>query len=138
MYTIADSLYHKVLRVSALTLALVLLFVSGILNDKTSTLANIATNQMANVVGVSVGVTPTELNTMTAEFTAWQRELAAREAALVEREIAIGLNTNESPPQDWSTFILATILFILLLLILLNYALDYVRRQSPVSELAVQ
>lgn len=130
MNSIGDSLYHKTLRICALTAALLLLFVSGVINDATTELADITTNQLANAVGVSVGVAPTELNTLTAEFSTWQRELATREAAVREREIAVGLNTANSGQsnRDWSTFILATILFILLLLIVLNYALDYMRR----------
>lgn len=130
MYSLADSLYHKCLRIGALTLSLLLVFVSGLLNDTTAELAKLTTSQMANAIGISVGVAPTELNMMTAELTAWERTLADREAAIVEREIAVGLNTgNGQSTTDWSTFILATILFILLLLIVLNYALDYMRRQ---------
>lgn len=139
MYSLADSFYHKLLRIGALTLALLLVFVSGLLHDATAELAELTTNQMANAVGISVGVAPTELNMMTAELSAWDRELAAREAAIVEREIAVGLNTgNGQSSTDWSTFILATILFILLLLIVLNYALDYMRRQPHPDALATQ
>lgn len=139
MYQLAESLYHKTLRMGALTLALVLLFVSGIIHSTTADLADLTTNQLANAIGISVGVAPTELNMMTAELTAWERTLAEREAAIVEREIAVGLNTDSKQASgDWSTFILATILFILLLLIILNYALDYMRRQPQLDELVTQ
>ena len=137
MYQLADSLYHKSLRISALTLALLLLFVSGIVHDTTAELADLTTNQLANAIGVSVGVAPTELNMMTAELSAWQRDLAAREEIVAEREIAVGLRTEDGQmANDWSTFILATILFILLLLIILNYALDYMRRQPQLDVVA--
>lgn len=139
MYQLADSLYHKTLRIGALTLALLLLFVSGIINDTTAELADLTTNQLANAIGISVGVAPTELNMMTAELSAWERALAEREAVIVEREIAVGLNTgNGQTNPDWSTFILATILFILLLLIILNYALDYMRRQPQLDTLVTE
>ena len=139
MHSLADSMYHRLLRIGALTLALLLLFVSGIINDTTAELANLSTEQMANAVGMSVGVAPTELNTITAGLSAWDRELAAREADIVEREIAVGLNTGGTQANaDWSTFILATILFILLLLIVLNYALDYMRRQPQLGQFTTQ
>jgi len=58
-------------------------------------------------------------------LTQRQRDLDAREAALRQREIAIGLS--EGGGTDKSTYVLAGILFILLVLILLNYTLDYLR-----------
>jgi hypothetical protein len=87
---------------------------------------------------MSASVTPTELNQYTAALTQKQRELEAREAALTEREIAVDISTGGTVNSDTTTYILASILFILLVLIVLNYVLDYLRsreRQSmPMAE----
>lgn len=129
------SLYHKVLRVFLVVTAFVLVFDSGLISDVTKQLANSTQTYMANVIGVGASVAPTDLNMFTAELTARERELALREAALRDREIAVGIIDGRSS-QDYSTYILAGILFILLVLILLNYALDYLRvspaRRQPV------
>lgn len=129
MYTsLEHSLYHKVLRISALVSTLVLIFVSGLFSDATARLAGQTELYLANSIGVSVGVAPTELNTLTAELSAWQRDLAAREAAIEEREIAVSLGTGTQSGMS-STLVMSLILFILLVLIVLNYALDYLRNQ---------
>ena len=69
---------------------------------------------------------PNDLNQITAELTAQKQSLADREASLSEREIAVGLNTGKKD-SDFTTFILSAVLFIMLVLILLNYVLDYMR-----------
>jgi hypothetical protein len=125
-----DSLYHSLLRISALTLALVLLFVSGIISPVTKELANNAGDYVATAIGVNAGVVPTELNSLTAELTEKRKELAAREAAIAEREIAVNLNTTRSSDSDTATYILSAILFILLTLIILNYILDFLRNRN--------
>lgn len=121
--------YHRILRVTSLALALALIFESGLLSEGTARLADTTQQYLANAVGVSVGVPETELNRYTAELTARERELEAREAALEEREIAVNLNTQstEANGSDTTTYLLASVLFILLVLILLNYVLDYLR-----------
>ena len=130
-------MYHVLLRVSALTLALMLLFDSGILSPVTRTLSQDTQKYLANVVSVGAAVEPTALNTRTAEISAWERELDAREAALSERELAIGLSAGESGADSRSTYILSIILFILTVLIVLNYTLDFARVRygvrSPIS-----
>jgi hypothetical protein len=128
------STYHKILRISSLSLAFVLLFQSGIISQTTANLTSNTQTYLANVVGVTVGVAPTELNQVTAELTKKSTELSAREEALREREIAVGLSSEQSSSQNRSTFILGTILFILLILIVLNYTLDFVRARYPVTE----
>lgn len=85
---------------------------------------------LANAVGASASVSPTELNKITAALTAQRTELESREAALREREIQVDLANNGSPSNDTATYVLASILFVLLVLILLNYALDYLRIKS--------
>lgn len=124
-------MYHVVLRVSALTLALILLFESGLISPTTKELSDGTREYLVAAIGMSAGVQPTEINTITAQLTAKETELKAREAALAEREIAVQLNTNNSENSQTSTFILSVILFILLVLIVLNYALDYLRRTTP-------
>ena len=130
-------MYHVLLRVSALTLALMLLFDSGILSPVTRTLSQDTQKYLANVVSVGAAVEPTALNTRTAEISAWERELDAREAALSERELAIGLSAGESGADSRSTYILSIVLFILTVLIVLNYTLDFARVRygvrSPIS-----
>lgn len=76
--------------------------------------------------GVSVSVQPTPLNEFTAELTAREKELDAREAAIAGRDISA--RTFAAPEEtDFSVYILSTILFVLTVLILLNYVMDWVR-----------
>ena len=115
------------LRVSALVFAIVLLFDGGFVYPVTKQLSDSTINYLASVgSSVSAEVPPTELNSITAELTARERELAAREAALSVREIETRdfSATNET---DYSTYILSLILFILTVLIVFNYVMDWVR-----------
>ena len=121
----ANSLYHRILRVSAVVVAFVLVFQSGLISDTTARLSQTTELYLANAVGMNASVAPTELNQMTAQLTAQKTLLDQREAALREREINIEFGGGNSP--DYSTYVLASVLFILLVLILLNYALDYFR-----------
>lgn len=124
-----DSLYHSFLRIAAVVCAVVLVFESGLLSETTAELSQNTHAYLANAIGMSASVQPTELNKYTAELTAKERELAEREAALKEREIAVGLST-DGGSNDTATYILASVLFILLVLILLNYILDYMRARE--------
>lgn len=121
------SIYHSVLRIASLVVAVVLLFESGLLAPTTKLLADNARQYLANAVGINASVTPNELNQLTAELTAQKHDLDRREASLSEREIAVGLNS-EGGSSVLSTFVLSLVLFILLVLILLNYTLDYLRQ----------
>jgi hypothetical protein len=121
--------YHKILRISLLVCAVALVFESGIVSKSTAQISQGTYAYLANAIGMSAAVKPTELNQYTAELTAKERELAAREAALREREIAVDLSTGSSNPSN-TTYVLAGILFILLVLILLNYSLDYLRARE--------
>lgn len=120
MIDIKQSMYHRVLRVSALTCALVLLFESGLVHQSTAILSQNTHQYLANAVGVGASVEPTELNMVTAELTAAKMELAR------EREINVGLKEGGEGSQK-TIYILSGILFILLILIVLNYTLDYLR-----------
>jgi len=107
-------------------MALVLLFDSGLVSETTAELSNFTQLHVANVVGVTVGVAPNDVNQLTARITELETELTQK-----ERLIAVNLRDNESGTGfDKSTFFLSAILFILLVLIVLNYALDYNRGRS--------
>lgn len=122
--------YHKLLRISSAVVAAVLLFQAGFVSSTTALMARGTQDYMANAVGVFVGVAPTDLNQITAEITAQKFALDSREQELTEREIAIGLTPGARSTQSTTTFILSGILFILLVLIILNYALDYLRAKE--------
>ncbi len=131
-----DSLYHKILRVSAVVATLVLVFVSGLVSERTANLASQTQSHLANAVGVSVGVEETELNRITAALTERERTLAERELALEQREIDVGIRTDAGEPVRSvnTTLILVILLSIIIVLLLLNYILDYLRyRQFSVS-----
>ncbi len=117
------TLYHSFLRIAVCVFALVLVFDSGILLKSTAGISDLTQQHLANVVGVSVGVAPTEVNQLTSRITELETELEAK-----ERLIAVNVRDNrDSSSIDKSTFILSIILFILLVLIVLNYALDFLR-----------
>lgn len=126
------STYHRILRVAVAVFALVLVFQSGIITQSTARIASGTHAYLANAIGMSASVEPTELNQYTAALTEKERELEAREAALKEREVSVTLSEGQGLPaqSNSATYILASILFILLVLILLNYALDYVRARE--------
>ncbi len=121
------TLYHSFLRVSAVVCAITLLFDGGFIFEDTARLSQNTQHYLANAVSVSVGIAPTELNTLTAELTEQKRALDAREQAIVEREIELQKNPSIASQSDASTFILSIVLFVLLALIILNYGLDYAR-----------
>jgi hypothetical protein len=124
--SLRNSSYHRALRIAALVCAVVLLFESGLVRESTKGIASQTHLYLANVVGMSAGVQPTELNQLTAELTRKEKELLEREQALTEREITVGLRAGTAT-TDTATYLLASVLFILLVLIILNYTLDYLR-----------
>ena len=134
MKSIEHSTYHSVLRISAVVVAVMLVFSSGIVNQSTALLSDRTELYLANAVGVSVGVAPNEFNQITAALTARERDLEAREMALSQREIEVGITGGEETTfgVDRGTFLLAGILFIQLVLIVLNYVLDFARRRESV------
>ena len=124
---LSQSLYHSFLRVAVCVLALTLVFDSGLLFEETVLLSNTASQHVASVVGVTVGVEPTELNQLTARITELETELEAK-----ERLIAVSVGDTKANPLVDSTFVLSVILFILLVLVVLNYVLDYLRARPKV------
>ncbi len=125
--------YHKFLRVSAVVFATVLVFDSGIFFPITKEISNTTFNYVASVgSGMFASVPPNEINTLSAQLAEQQRNLDAREVALKEREIsARNYATNNS---DYSVYILSTILFILTILIVFNYVLDWNRFRRMTHE----
>lgn len=130
---LADSLYHSLLRVSALSLTATLLFVSGIVLPETQ-LVTVDTEQyLANAVSASAAVEQNEYNVITAALTAQQAELDDRAAALRERELAVGLRTSDERTV-WSgevvTAVNSVLLFIVVVLMVINYTLDFGYRRA--------
>lgn len=121
-----SSLYHTILRSGAVLIAFVLVFDSGLISPVTKELSYETQRFLASGVGMQASVEPNELNRITAALTAKEQELAAREQALNEREISVDL-ARRSSEQNPSTYILSALLFVLLLLIVLNYVLDFYR-----------
>lgn len=122
------SLYHSFLRVSLVVCAIALVFESGMLSSSTAVLSQNTHAYLANAVGMSAAVKPTDLSQYTAGLADQKRQLDEREASLAEREIAVNLSASGgTSSSDRATYILAAILLVLLVLILLNYTLDYLR-----------
>lgn len=123
-------LYRSLLRVSLVVTAIVLVFQAGLVDERTAVLFSQTTYQLSAMVGMSASVAPTPENTFTAELTRQQNLLAQREQEIAEREIALGLDPGQLPTNQTTTYILAAILFVQLLLIILNYGLDYLRARD--------
>jgi hypothetical protein len=122
-------IYHQCLRSSALLLIALLIFDSGFISPLTKQLSNNTYNYVANVISVGAAVAPTELNILTAELTAQKKALEDREKNLKEREMAVGLGGETQSSKDISTYVLSVLLFIILVLLTLNYALDFSRER---------
>lgn len=121
-------LYRSLLRVSAVVTAFILLFQSGLVDDRTAVVFLDATENLSAMVGMSVSVAPTEYNTITAELTKQQQLLNAREETIASREIELGLSDGSSQTStETTTYLLAAVLLIQLILLVLNYLLDYLR-----------
>jgi hypothetical protein len=117
--------YRSVLRVSLLVTAFLLVFDSGALSPLTQEFSWETQLYLAQSIGVYAGVAPTELNALSAELQKRDAELDAREAAIRTIEARAYPDNRTS----YSTYILAVILFILSVLIILNYILDWRRVQ---------
>ena len=118
-----DTLYHIFLRISALTLAIALLFVSGVLSPITKELSKSTGTYVATAIGMNAAVLPSEVNTLSAQ-------LVERERELTQREIAVQMQENAPANTDVATYVMSLLLFVLLVLILLNYVLDFMRAKA--------
>lgn len=129
-----ETRYHKFLRVGAVLVTGVLIFDGGFIAPVTKQLSDTTYQYLAGAgASVTAEVAPTEYNKITAELTKREQELSAREASLEEREIA-ARGFGSSGTVDYSTYILSIILFILTVLILLNYAMDWTRVRTRMYE----
>lgn len=125
-------LYRSILRVSVVVTAFILVFQSGLIDERTATVFSEASDGLyATVVGASASVRSTEVSLITAELTKQQQLLASREEAVTEREIELGLAQGSAQTDaGTTTYLLAAILLIQLILLVLNYALDYLRSKE--------
>ncbi len=127
------SRYHRFLRVMLLVSAFTLIFDSGILFPITKELSDNTIVYLGSVgSSVFASVPPNEINTLTAQISEQQRLLDAREAELREREIAARSYTKQE--TDYSIYIISTILFIITVLLVLNYAMDWSRSRHYIYE----
>lgn len=124
------SIYHRFLRVSLLVMTAVLVFDSGILVPSTKQLSDTTYLYLANV-GSSVGasVAPNEINSLSAQIAEQKKELDLREAELNEREIK-AREFGSDTQSDYSIYIISAILFIIIVLLMINYVLDFKRVRS--------
>ncbi len=122
-----ETVYHQILRSSLLVLILMLIFDGGFITPVSKHLSDNTISYLANSVGVFAQIEPNDLNVLTAELTRRQRELDEREAALRTIE-ARAFDTGSSP--DYSTYILSLMIFILTVLIVGNYFLDWRRNRT--------
>lgn len=110
-----------------LVVAFLLIFDSGILAPITKQLADNTYSYLAAAgASMSANVPENEYNAFTAQLTEEQRRLDAREQALNEREIA-ARSYGEGDATDYSTYILSVLLFIIVVLLVLNYVMDWQR-----------
>lgn len=130
------SMYHSLLRIATLVCAIVLAFDSGVFSPITKELSYNTQQYLAQSVGVGATVKSTELNQMSAKIAQRDQELDEREAAIAERELEIGLagGVERVGGTNASTYILSILLFILVVLIVLNYALDFTRERRLLAE----
>jgi hypothetical protein len=131
--SLGHSVYHKVLRVSATIFAAVLLFQSGFFTPLTAQLSNRTGQYLATAVGVSVGVPENDTNRLTTRIAELEAQVGASETQLRERNLETGLNTGFGGSAT-TTYLLSAILFIMLVLIVLNYALDFYRSRQELYD----
>jgi hypothetical protein len=123
------SLYHRTLRVSAVVVAFMLVFDSGMISPVTRQFSSAAYYYVADAItGVTASIPATDTNTRSAELNAWQQSLQEREAAIQARTVPARDFGGTS--SNYSVYILSAILFILTVLIVLNYIMDFVRSRK--------
>lgn len=124
--SLEHSPYHKTLRVLSVVMVCVLMFQSGLYSKTTAQLSVVTGNYLTAAVGVSVGVPENDVNVLTKKIAELETQVGAKDAQLRERELSLGLNSQENTGTR-VTLILAGIQLVLLILIVVNYALDYLR-----------
>ena len=125
--------YHRLLRSALMVFAFLLVFSSGILFPVTKQLSDNAVFYLASLgSSISVSVPPNEINTLSAQIAQKQKELDAREASLHEREIQARSFGSQAP--EYAIYIISIILFIIIVLLMLNYAMDIARVRKYARE----
>jgi hypothetical protein len=119
--------YHSFLRISLAVSVFLLLFDGGFITPITAQLSDTTIAYLGSVgSSVFASVPANEINSLSAQISERQRELDARESALREREIA-GRSFDTQGTTDYSTYILSVIVFILSVLMVLNFCMDGIR-----------
>lgn len=113
---IASSMYHSALRVLVLVFAVALVFESGMLSSATQTITHSAGQQFAAAIQATVD---------SANYT----DEAGIMPAMQTQESEVAAVTS-SEALSRGTFLLSIVVFILLLLIVLNYILDHLRTKE--------
>lgn len=129
MVSLRYSAYHSLLRISLLFVAFLLVFDSGLLSPKTAEVSQVTQHLLANAVGVKASVAPNELNVLTARITELETELSKKDRELNVAQAAYPNSGDGERIFGFvpSTLVLSAILFVLLVLVSLNYVLDYYR-----------
>ena len=91
-----------------------------------------AYQNLANVSSISVGVPPTEINMLAQQFDQKQKELTAREEALLDREKDLDAKYQESIEANrrLTLYVLSGVTILLLLLIFMNFYYDIKREEE--------
>jgi len=85
-------------------------------------------NTIANVIGVSLSVPENPYNTLAEQLSQKERELGKKEQMINEREVA--LSGGITVPNNIIVYG-AVISFILFVLVVLNFYLDWIRTKRP-------
>lgn len=119
----AESWYHSGLRVALVVVAVMVVFESGIISGVTKDISAVAERQLAMVVGVAPKNTDSTI-------TMPGVENEGLKVASLKPDINRLPKTEIETTYDRTTYVLSTGLFILLLLTILNYVLDYLHRKE--------
>lgn len=123
-------MYRSFLRIGILVSLITLLFDGGFVVPITKQFSNNAFLYLGSVgSSVLARVEPNEINTLSAQIADRQRELDAREALLRGREIETR-DFGQGNATDYSTYIITAVLFLLTVLLVLNFAMDFARIRS--------
>lgn len=120
------------MQYGALVAAIVIVTQLGLGDISYKRLAISAYQNLANVSSISVGVPPTEINMLAQQFDQKQKELTAREEALLEREKDLDAKYQESIEANrrLTLYVLSGVTILLLLLIFMNFYYDVKREEE--------
>lgn len=107
MTVTSESIYHKLLRVSSLLFAFLLIFSSGLVSPLTSQLTENSAKYAANLVNANSSL------------------VDSQNEPILTQESVVGEGSNET-----YTYLFAVILFVILLLMLLNYSLHFIGKKE--------